>query len=97
MRRTHEISRWGDGFDLTRVDDHASDCGAVTTDPLGRTVCDNVCPVFNGTDQVPWHMHLSVVVSPRGTGMHTSHAKCVVNDQRDFMRMCNLHPTSTQE
>jgi hypothetical protein len=40
-------------FELTRVDDHASDGGAVTTDPLGCTVYDYVCAVINGTDQVP--------------------------------------------
>ena len=40
-------------FELTRVDDYASYGGAVTTDPLGRTVHDNICAMFDGTDQVP--------------------------------------------
>jgi hypothetical protein len=52
-------------LELTRVDDHASDGGAVTTDPLGRTVYDNICTVVNGTDQVPYRMQSSEVISPR--------------------------------
>ena len=28
--------------------------------------------------------------------MHTSHAKCIVNDQRDFVLVCDLCLTSTQ-
>ena len=40
-------------FDLTRIDDYPGDGGAVTTDPLGRTVADDICPEVNGTDQVP--------------------------------------------
>ena len=39
-------------LELTRVDDHASDGGAVTTNPLGRTVYHDICTVINGTDQV---------------------------------------------
>jgi hypothetical protein len=26
--------------------------------------------------------------------MHTAHAKRIVDDQRDFVRVCNLHTTS---
>jgi hypothetical protein len=40
-------------FELTRVDNHASDGSAVATDPLGRTVHDDICTVINRTDQVP--------------------------------------------
>jgi hypothetical protein len=37
-----DISDTGDAtvLELTRVDDHARDGGAVTMDPLGRTVYD---------------------------------------------------------
>ena len=41
---------------------------AVTIDPLRRTVYNDICTVINGTDQVPYRMHSSEVISH---GLHT--------------------------
>jgi hypothetical protein len=48
-----EIHRLATSAALTGVDDNACDGGAVSTNPLGRTVHDDVRAVLNWTDQIP--------------------------------------------
>jgi hypothetical protein len=67
----------------------------MTTDPFSRAVHDNVCAMLNGTDEITWQLHPSgVALTETRTGALTAHAKCIVDDQRDFVRVCNLDTTS---
>src|ERR1700730_18237243 len=72
---------------------------AVTIDPLGRTVYDDICTVVNGTDQVPYRMHSSEVISH---GLHTYQSMPIAMpgsqfcEQYQYTLQTSLKPISGQ-
>ena len=63
----------------------------MTTNPLSRTVHDNVRAMLNGTDQIAFHSFVSGLNHGENGDRPTSHAKRIVNDQRDLVIVCDLH------
>ena len=63
----------------------------MTTNPLSCTVHDNVRAMLNGTDQIAWNSFVSGLNHGENGDKPTSHAKRIVNDQRDLVIVCDLH------
>ena len=74
----------------TAIDYDTSKDSSVTADPFGRTMGDDVCTQVDRTDEEAWGQVCKPMCPSFTVIRPTSHAKGVVDDERDAVIVSDL-------